>query len=107
MIDNGDDTFSNPVIEISDDEKIAAYRSAVGRHIDEKAQSFGFDSIITAVTYADEAVVPVNQSYGQALRAWRSQCWEKCREVLATWQSGGEEPTVEDVIASLPAFVAP
>lgn len=91
----------------TDGEKVAVYRAAVGRHIDKQAQAFGFDSIVTAVTYADEPADPLNQSYGQALRAWRSKCWEKCREVLATWQGGGAEPTVEDLIASLPAFVAP
>jgi len=87
--------------------KLSAYRTAVGAHIDGKAREFGFDSIVTAVTYADEPADPLNQSYGHALRAWRSKCWEKCREVLATWQGGGAEPTVEDLIASLPAFVAP
>ena len=91
----------------TDDEKIAAYRAAVGRYIDQKARSFGFDSIITAVTYADEPADPLNQSYGQALRAWRSQCWEKCREVLTTGGGGGAEPTVDELIDSLPAFVAP
>lgn len=108
--DNGDGTFSAPVVTppvLSDEEKIAVYRAAVGTHIDQKAQSFGFDSIVTAVTYADEPADPLNQSYGQALRAWRSQCWEKCREVLATWQGGGAEPTVDELIAGLPVFVAP
>lgn len=92
---------------LTDDEKIANYRAAVGRHIDAQAQAFGFDSIITAVTYADEPADPLNQSYGVALRAWRSACWQKCREVLEVWQGGEAEPTVDEVIASLPAFVAP
>lgn len=92
---------------LPDSEKIAIYRSAVGAHIDQQARSFGFDSIVTAVTYADEPADPLNQSYGVALRAWRSKCWEKCREVLATWQGGGAEPTVEELIASLPDFVGP
>lgn len=108
--DNGDGSFSAPVDNsggLTDEEKVAVYRDAVGLHIDQQARAFGFDSIITAVTYADEPADPLNQSYGQALRAWRSKCWEKCREVLATWQGGGAEPTVEDLIASLPAFVAP
>lgn len=87
--------------------QVQKYRTAVGAHIDATARSFGFDSIVTAVTYADEPADPLNQSYGQALRAWRSQCWEKCREVLAAWQGGGSEPTVDELIASLPAFVAP
>lgn len=90
--------------ELTDDEKIAVYRAAVGRHIDQQARTLGFDSIITAVSYADEPADPLNQSYGQALRAWRSECWGKCREVLAAWQGGGVAPTTDELIASLPVF---
>lgn len=92
---------------LAQDLKIAKYRAEVGRHIDQQAHALGFDSIITAVTYADEPADSRNQSYGQALREWRSKCWEKCREALATSEGGGAEPTVEELIASLPAFVAP
>lgn len=87
--------------------KVEKYRSAVSAFIDAKARSFGFDSIVTAVTYADEPADPRNQSYGVALRAWRSRCWKKGRETLATWRGGGAEPTVEELIASLPEFIAP
>lgn len=105
--DNGDGSFSAPVKEIpvlTDEEKVALYRLEVGAFIDAKARSLGFDSIVTAVTYADEPADPINQSYGVALRAWRSKCWAKCREGLATWQESGNEPTVEELIESLPEF---
>lgn len=91
-------------LEPSPQQKVDRYRVAVGLHIDNKAKALGFDSIITAVTYADEPADALNQKYGAALREWRSECWQKCREVLATWQGGGEEPTLEDLIDSLPAF---
>lgn len=98
-----------PIISIdtakANGEKVAAYRSAVGRHIDQQAQSLGFDSILTAVTYADEPADPMNQNYGIALRAWRSECQSYCRTVLDGWQGGGDEPTEQDLIDGLPAFV--
>lgn len=83
---------------------VKIYRDAVGVHIDEMARLLGFDSIITAVSYADESSDPLNQSHGLALRAWRSICWEHCRTVLVTWQGGGSEPTVNELIAGLPEF---
>ncbi len=93
--------------QLSDAEKIALYRLAVGRHIEQKAQFFEFDSIITAVTYADEPADPVNQAYGIAFRAWRSQCWLHCRTALEAWQGGDLEPAVSDLIDGLPVFTPP
>ncbi len=88
-------------------EKVAAYREEVSAHIDSAARALGFDSVVTAVTYADEPSDPLNHGYGVALRAWRSACWLKCREDLTAWQDGGDEPTIEQVIAGLPKFSAP
>lgn len=84
--------------------KLASYKAAVNSHIDNQAKALGFDSIITAVTYADEEQDPVNQYRGLALRKWRSACWQKCREILDDWQGGGSEPTKQDVINNLPVF---
>jgi len=91
------------------EELIATYRAAVGQHIDAVAVALGFDSIITAVTYADEPADDRNQKYGIALRAWRSECWKACRDVLVAWQSGTlqEEITEQGLIDKLPVFVAP
>lgn len=94
------------VENVTIEETVIRYRAAVGRHIDQQAQAFGFDSIVTAASYADEPADPLNQSYGQALRAWRSKCWVKCRAVLDEWQSGGLEPSIEDVLSQLPKFTA-
>ena len=91
------------------EELIATYRTAVGRHIDSVAVGLGFDSIVTAVTYADEPADERNQKYGIALRAWRSECWKACRDVLIVWQEGTlqEEITEQGLIDKLPVFVAP
>ena len=94
--------------ELTYEEKVEAYRSAVGGHIDSQAQSLGYDNVATAVTYADEPAVPKFQQEGLALRAWRSQVWASCYSILADVEAGNRpEPTLEDLIAELPAFVAP
>ncbi len=101
-------TFIQPYSESvkSDDERVADIREQVGIHIDITAQALGFDSIITAVTYAEEPADPVNQKKGLSLRAWRSECWAKCRSDLSDFQLGGDEPSAEDVISGLPVYNA-
>jgi len=91
----------------SNDEKIAVYRAAFDRHINAKAMALDFDSIIDAVTYADEPADVVAQANGLALRVWRSLCLVYYRDELTTWQEGGAAPTVTELIAGLPIFVAP
>lgn len=39
------------------------------------AQQYGYDSIKTVVTYADEPAVPQFQTEGKAFRKWRSECY--------------------------------
>ena len=46
-----------------------ALSQAVQRHIDATAQSLGYDSILTAVSYANEPAVPEFQAQAVALRA--------------------------------------
>lgn len=92
------------------DGKIAAIREVISEHIEKAARGaglFGFDSIITAVSYADDMADTVNQPMGAALVIFRRDCWSIGREFLSGWQSGGAEPTLEEVIANLPEFVEP
>jgi hypothetical protein len=102
-----EESFSPPSAELNTDEKVRRYKVAVSRFIDSQAQDLGYDSIITAVTYADEPADVVTQQEGAALREWRSLCWKTCREILADWEAGGPEPTIEDVLASLPSLIIP
>lgn len=83
----------------------AQLTAVVQAHLDAQAQALGYDSIFTAVTYADEPAVPKFQADGQALRAWRSLVWEAGYALLAQVQAGEAPiPTPEALIASLPAF---
>ena len=86
------------------DDLATQYSVAVQRMLDETAQSFGYDSIAAAVTYADEPAVPRFQEEGRGLRAWRSLVWAKCYEMLAHVEAGTAPiPSESDVMAALPA----
>lgn len=84
------------------------YVSAIQQYMDSAAQASGYDSMQTAVTYAEEPVVPKFQLEGLAFRAWRSLVWDYAYEQLAQVEAGlKEQPTIEDVILALPKLVLP
>lgn len=86
------------------DQIVAGYTAAIQTHLDNVAQAWGYDSVYTAATYADEPAAPEFQREGRALRAWRSRVWAAARQTLADVQDGKTPlPTVVDLIASLPA----
>jgi hypothetical protein len=73
--------------------------------MDAKAQSYHYDDLTTAVTYAGEPSVPKFQEEGQAFRAWRSQVWATAYSILADVQAGTRGfPTVSEVPGLLPPF---
>lgn len=79
---------------------------AVQAHLDATANAAGYDNIFTASTYADEPAVPRFQAEGQALRAWRSQVWDRCHGVLAEVEAGRRGiPTTAELLAELPVLV--
>ncbi|WKB52323.1 hypothetical protein [Eleftheria terrae] len=89
----------SPVIE----DQAAQLEAAVQVHLDAQAGRWGYDSIFTAVTYGEEPSVPRFQAEGRALRAWRSQVWARCHELVAEVQAGRRPvPTVSELLALLP-----
>lgn len=83
----------------------AAIADAVQKMMDKKAQEFGYDTIFTAVTYADEPTVSRFQAEGRALRAWRSLVWAKCYDIVEQVKAGKQYISMpEQVIAQLPPF---
>lgn len=79
----------------------------VQNHLDARAQLMGYDSIFTAVTYADEPAVPSFQAEGQALRTWRSLVWARGYELLAEVLSGARAvPQPAELVALLPVYEA-
>lgn len=86
--------------------QIRAQRAgAVQLHMDATAMTYGYDSIASAVTYADEPAVPRFQAEGQAFRRWRSLVWAACYQVLAEVEAGQRAvPTESELLALLPAL---
>lgn len=72
--------------------------------IDKESRDRGFSNIIEAVSYADEPTEPKRQALGSALREWRSSCMVVYDETI---NSSDRLPNKQQLIASLPNFVAP
>lgn len=84
------------------------YENAVQAKLDGAAIAARYDSIATAVSYAEEPAVAKFQNDGIAFRAWRSKVWAYAYEQLALVLSGGrEQPTVEAFLLELPALELP
>lgn len=72
--------------------------------LDSVARSMGYDSILTAVTYAEEASVPKFQIEGKRLRQWRSLVWQECYTILAEVHAGATMPDENAFLARLPTY---
>lgn len=89
-------------IEAAKAAQIAAYTVAVQAHLDSAAQAKGYDSILSAVTYAT-STVPRFREEGNAAMHWRDAVWDSCYRTLTSVENGGRAaPTVEELIAELP-----
>lgn len=86
---------------------LAAYSGAIQAHLEAKAHERHYDSIQSAVSYRDDPN-PQFAAEADALFAWRSSVWTYATAELdrVTADERGQ-PTVEDFIAELPAFVWP
>lgn len=102
------DEYHRVYVLFADAEKVADIEAAIQSALDTQARSMGYDSIHTAVTYADEPAVVKFQTEGQALRAWRSTIWDAAYKILADWQASLiPEPTKSEVLAAMPSYTGP
>ena len=84
------------------------FESATQDFMDGKAQEMGYDSLLTAISYAEEPEVEQFQEEGRAFRAWRSRVWAYAHEQLRQVMAGEKaQPTVEDFVAGLPELELP
>lgn len=72
----------------------------IRRHLDDTAEAQGFESMLDAVSYADEPTDPARQALGAALRAWRST-------VMLRVDAAPPNQPGPALIRSLPDFPAP
>ena len=86
----------------------ATFEQAIQARLNEAAIAARYDSIATAVSYAEEPAVPKFQNDGIAFRAWRSLVWAYAYEQLALVLAGGrEQPTVEAFLLEFPELELP
>lgn len=87
--------------------------NAVQERLESAAKAEGYDSILSACSYA--AYANTYQIEGQAFLSWRAACWDKCYAILAAAQQGQKYnaswanviPTEAELLAELPALVLP
>lgn len=76
---------------------------AVDDWLDATVQERGYESIKTAVSYADEPIVPKFQQEGIVARRWRSLVYQECYRILDDVLDGKREiPSKQQLIAELP-----
>ena len=76
--------------------------TAVQNMLDNAAKAKGYDSILSACTYA--AYPNPFQAEGQEFVAWRGAVWAKCYEILGEVEAGTRPvPTVSELLAELAA----
>jgi hypothetical protein len=86
------------------EELSSTFEQAIQSRLDAEARARGYDSIATAVSYAEEPSVAKFQEDGRAMRAWRSLVWAYAYQELAKVKSGQREiPALDAFLAELPA----
>lgn len=94
--------FPAPTVQ----ETITAYMSAVQVHMDSKAREYGYDNLISVISYANEPIVTKYQKEGQGFSEWRSLCWAHCEQVHTDVENNVRTaPSHEQLIEELPELI--
>lgn len=90
-----------PLVPAIDD-----YKASFDAHLDSVAQSKSYDNRITIATYAGST----NATWADEAKAfieWRDAALASMFSQLTAVQAGGDAPSIEEFIASLPEIVWP
>lgn len=82
------------------------FARAIDAHIEAQARALRYNSAAHLAGYAS-STVPAWAAEAAAFIAWRDACWIAALALLAQATTSGEVPTLEDVLAALPEWVAP
>ena len=86
---------------------VKAYGDAVQSHMDAECHLHVYEGILSLCTYVTSPSTKFSTE-GQAGVVWRDACWAHTYGALAEVKAGVRtEPTVEELIAELPAMVWP
>ncbi|MFJ5297503.1 hypothetical protein ACIQAL_13370 [Pseudomonas sp. NPDC088368] len=87
---------------------ISRYEEAVQNQLDSAAKGRGYDSLFTAISYAEEPAVPRFQADGQAFRRWRSLVWDYAHTELNAVLAGEKpQPDLDTFLVGMPALELP
>lgn len=76
---------------------------AVDRYLNSTVQAKGYDSILSACSYAFDTTDEIFAEEGKKCLAWRSSVYRKCYDILADVEQGKRNiPTEEELLAELP-----
>lgn len=75
-------------------------------HLDSVSKGFGYDNIMSAISYAEEPSVPKFQREGRAFRKWRSLFWVAANQHKNSVLAGDLQApeSLDDLIEILPKF---
>lgn len=86
------------------EEIVKGYEDAIQAHLDATAQSRGYDNTYTCLSYLSSTDEKWNRE-AHAFNEWRDAVWTQAHEILNAFIAGTiEQPTIEEVIAQLPAI---
>lgn len=86
------------------EEIVKGYEDAIQAHLDATAQSRGYDNTYTCLSYLSSTDEKWNRE-SHAFNEWRDAVWTQAHEILNAFIAGTiEQPTIEEVIAQLPAI---
>jgi len=81
------------------------YENAIQRMMEDKAHDYGYDSLTSAISYADEPSVLKFCNEGKAFKKWRSLVWNQCFQILNDVRNGNRTiPEFEELVNELPIF---
>lgn len=75
---------------------------AVRTYLDQTANGFGYDSMLSAVTYAADPTNPTWQAEGVALRGWRSAAWT----AAYAYTGAADIPDPDECLTKLPTLAS-
>jgi len=84
--------------------KVANYSNLVQIHLDTIAKAKGYDSLLSACSYAN-SVNTTFKADGLAAVAWRDEVWVICHNYLQEVEAGTKlEPSEQELISLLPTI---
>jgi hypothetical protein len=97
-----------PCRQLTAAERIADNIAAVQSELDRQAHLRGYDSIVSACSYAGGDPDDPFQAEGKAFLKWRSAVWSQAYAILAEVEAGSRPlPTPDEAVAAMPALVLP